>query len=111
MQVNAVLVDELALEPSESSPVARAVLYSFEAPRLVSARRTETPLRVGPVGVLDGGGTPTVELYPPHLLSWDGRRRDSFPIRKPWTPPPWTLYVLFPPAEFFASTIRRMNRI
>ena len=46
-----------------------------------------------------------MESYPARVLSWDGRRRDSFSYKEPWTPPPWTLYVLLPPVDFFASTI------
>jgi hypothetical protein len=105
MQVSAVLVDELVLDPSTSSPIARPVLYRFASPRLVSARRVETKARVGPVGVLQEGQTPDVESYPERPLSWEGRRRNAFSYKEPWTAPAWTLYVLLPPAEFFASSL------
>lgn len=105
MQVNAVLVDELAIDSPSSSPVARPVLYTFESPSLVSARRLETQDRIGPIGLLEEGPAPGVKPFPERTLWWVGRRGDAFSYKEPWTAPPWTLYVLVPPAEFLASSL------
>jgi hypothetical protein len=104
VQVNAVLIDELAVDESTSMPMARPVLYSFGEPRLVSARRVQSETLVGPVGLLDDGSPPTVQPYDERPLAWDGRRTDAFSYIEPWTVPAWTLYVLLPPASFTASS-------
>jgi hypothetical protein len=103
MQVSAVLVDEF--ESAASTPVVRAALYRFGRSSLVSARRLETKARIGPVAVLDDGLTTDVEHFPERALSWEGRRANAFSYREPWTVPPWTLYVLYPPADFFAPVL------
>src|SRR5688500_13483893 len=101
MQVNAVLVDELVIDSEASLPIARPVLYCFDSPRLVSARRVDASARIGPLGVLEEGSPPDIKPYPERRLLWEGRKR-RFSYSEPWTAPPWTLYALVPPAEYFA---------
>lgn len=44
-------------------------------------------------------------MFPERTLPWLGRPGQAFSYKEPWTAPPWTLYVLLPPAEFLASSV------
>lgn len=97
------LVDELGIDADERQAVARPVLYAFDSPQLVSTRRTPSSGRAGPVGILEEGTSPSPKSFPERYRHLEGRR-SAISYVEPWTVPAWTLYVLFPPAEFFAST-------
>jgi hypothetical protein len=104
MQVSALLIDELLLDGEPVAPVAAPLLYSFDSPALVSARRIDNQPQVGPIGVLKGGHA-EVTQFPTRPLSWTGPPGREFSYKEPWTAPPWTLYVLLPPVEFIGFNL------
>lgn len=104
MQVGAVLIDELVLDPGAGVPVARPVLYTFGEFHLVSARRAGATDQLGPIGVLEGNGEVAATSFPERPLAWSNEMR-RFWYSEPWTTPPWTLYVLIPPPGFIEDLL------
>lgn len=105
VQVDSLLIDAFR-ETDEESIAANAVLCTFDRPRYVGVRRTESADRFGPAAVVDQDARYSTAPFPERILPLERSRRLSFSYSEPWTVPPWTLYILAPPPGFYASPLR-----